>query len=131
MKITASVTKSSHQDCGPCCFHLPISYLCIYSPLLLENKKLLWLLFSSVNHTTEHYSIIYVMRLPSCDDWCQYQQMPHTACSKVMFKSIKFWSLLFYSELNKVSSNYVWILLEWVNLHCNWINLISVFSIPK
>ena len=38
MKITASVTKSSRQDHGPCYLHLPILLLCIHSPLLLENK---------------------------------------------------------------------------------------------
>ena len=41
-----------------------------------------------------------------------------------------FQSLLFYSKLNKVCSNYVWIL-KWVNLHCNWVNLINVLSFPK
>ena len=49
MKITVSVAKSSHQDCGPCYLHLPIFFLYIHSPLLLENKKLWCLLFSSAN----------------------------------------------------------------------------------
>ena len=38
MKITVSVTKSSHQDHGQCYLHLPIfSYM--HPPVLLENKK--------------------------------------------------------------------------------------------
>ena len=44
-----SVAKSSHQDRGPCYLHLPIFFLYIHSPLLLENKKLWCLLFSSAN----------------------------------------------------------------------------------
>ena len=39
MKITASVTKSSHQDCGRRYLHLPIFFLYILYPVLLENKK--------------------------------------------------------------------------------------------
>ena len=34
-----SVTKSSHQDCGPCYLHLTIFFLYIHSLLLLENKE--------------------------------------------------------------------------------------------
>ena len=40
MKIIASVTKSSHQDSGLCCLLLPIFFLYVHSPLLLENQKL-------------------------------------------------------------------------------------------
>ena len=29
MKITASVTKTLHQDCGPCYLHLPIFFFYI------------------------------------------------------------------------------------------------------
>ena len=36
IKITASVTKSLHQDRGLCYLHLPIFFLYIHSPLLLE-----------------------------------------------------------------------------------------------
>ena len=49
MKITASVTKSSHEDCDLCYLHLQIFFLYIHSSSLLENKKLFWSLFSSVN----------------------------------------------------------------------------------
>ena len=42
-------SKSSHQDQGLCYLQLPILFLYIQSPLLLENKKLLSSLFSSVN----------------------------------------------------------------------------------
>ena len=40
MKVTASATKSSHQDRGPCYLHLP-NFLYKNSPLLPENIKLL------------------------------------------------------------------------------------------
>ena len=43
---TANVTKSKYQDCGQCYLQLPIFFLYIH-PLLLKNKKLLRLLFSS------------------------------------------------------------------------------------
>ena len=41
MKITASVTKSSHQDRDPYYLQLPIVFFYIHTPLLVENKKLL------------------------------------------------------------------------------------------
>ena len=41
MKITVSVTKSLHQDRGQCYLHLPIFFLYIHSPVLLENNKFL------------------------------------------------------------------------------------------
>ena len=40
MKITASVTKSLHQDRCPCYLHSPIFFLYVHCPLLLENKKI-------------------------------------------------------------------------------------------
>ena len=49
--------------------------------------------------------------------------MPHTAC---IIYHVRLNMLS--SELKEVCSN-VWIL-KWVNLHCNWINLISL-SFPK
>ena len=45
-KMTASVTKSSNH--GPCYLHLPIFFLYIFSPLLLENKTLLSSLFNYI-----------------------------------------------------------------------------------
>ena len=63
IKITGSVTQSLDQDRGWCYLHLSILFLYIHSLLLLENKKLLWSLFSSANYTTEHCSIIYVYML--------------------------------------------------------------------
>ena len=47
MKITANVTKSSHEDRDPRYLHLKIFFLHIHSPLLLENKKLFRSLLSS------------------------------------------------------------------------------------
>ena len=44
IKITAIVTKSSHQDRDPCYLHVPIFLFYIHSPLLQQNKKLLPLL---------------------------------------------------------------------------------------
>ena len=41
MKITASVTKSSHQDRGPCYLHLPIFFLIHTLSCLLQDKKFL------------------------------------------------------------------------------------------
>ena len=38
MKITASATKSLHQDCGSCYLHVPIFFLYTFSRFLLENK---------------------------------------------------------------------------------------------
>ena len=55
MKITASITKSLHQDSGPRYLHFPILLL-IHSLLLLENKKLLSSLFFSANQITDHCS---------------------------------------------------------------------------
>ena len=49
IKITANISKKFHQDCGPCYLHLLNIFFSINSPLLKENKKLLWLLFFSVN----------------------------------------------------------------------------------
>ena len=37
MKITARITKSSHQDCGPCYLHLPV-FLYIHSPPLWQKN---------------------------------------------------------------------------------------------
>ena len=41
MKTTASVTKSSHQDHGSWYLNLPIFFLYIHSPVLLQNQKFL------------------------------------------------------------------------------------------
>ena len=68
MKITASVTKSSHRDRSPCYLHLPIFFFYIHSSLLQQNKKLLQSLFSLANQTTDHYSVIYTTRLFQCGD---------------------------------------------------------------
>ena len=94
MYITVSFTKSSHQDRCPCYLDLPIFLLYIQSPLLLENIKLLCLLFSSASQTTYHFAVIYYVRLFYRKDWFQYhQQTQHTAYS------IHHLSWLFYSEL--------------------------------
>ena len=55
MKITVSVTESSHQNRGQCFLHLYI-FLYTHSPLFLENKKLPSL-FSTANYTINHCSI--------------------------------------------------------------------------
>ena len=122
MKITASVTKSSHQDRGPCYSHLPI-----------------------ISYTS---TLLYCCKMKSCCDHCFPQKIrPQITVQlyiardyclvRVGFNMInkrrtlsKFRSFVFYSELNEVCGNYVWIL-KWVNLHCYWINLISVLSFPE
>ena len=63
-KITVNITKKLHQDCGPCYLHLPNIFLNIHSPLLKENKKLLWLLFFSVNKDTDHCLMVYYETIP-------------------------------------------------------------------
>ena len=64
-KTTVSVTKSLHGDRGLCFLHtvhlpiyIPVFFLYIHSPFLLEHKKLFWLLFSSANYTTDKCSMI-------------------------------------------------------------------------
>ena len=47
-------------------------FLFYIDPLLLQNKKLFWLLSSSANCTSDHYSMIYILRLFWCEDWFQY-----------------------------------------------------------
>ena len=124
----------------PCHLHLPIFFFYIHSPLLLDNKKLLWLLFSSANYSAQHCSIISwnVPWLCMLRDYssarissniinkCRTLPVVYT----ILFKSVKFHSLLLYSQLNKVCSKDVWIL-KWVNLYRNWINLIGALNFPK
>ena len=57
----------NHCECYKKCINivprdLPIFVLYIHS-LLLGNIKLLWQLFSSINFTTDHFSMIYITRL--------------------------------------------------------------------
>ena len=49
MKITASVTKTLHQDSGPSYLHLPIVFFYIHSSLLQQSKNLLRSLISLAN----------------------------------------------------------------------------------
>ena len=70
MKITASVTKSLHQDCGLCYLHLPDFFLCIHSPLLMENEVVVIAVFlSKLGHRPlfngMYYETIPVWRLVS------------------------------------------------------------------
>ena len=60
MKVTASVTKSSHQDRGPCYLQLPIFLLYIHSPHLLENKKVV--VIADFLGKLDHYLIIYIIQ---------------------------------------------------------------------
>ena len=63
MESTASVTKSLHQDLGPCYLQLLIFFFYIHSFLLWQNKTFLQLFSSLANWTTYHYSVIYITRL--------------------------------------------------------------------
>ena len=87
-------------------------------------------------------TLLFCWKIKSCCDPCFLQQSRpqvtdqiciktlHTAYNTTSsFKSIKFQSL-FYSELNEIWSNYVWIL-KWANLHCNWTILTRVLNLPK
>ena len=71
MKITASVTKSSRQDHGPCYLHLSILLLCIHSPLLPENKTVVVIVvfLSKLDHRSlfnhKYYETILVRELIS------------------------------------------------------------------
>ena len=69
MKSTVSVTRSWHQDRGPCYLHAPIFFFYIHSPFLLEIKKLLWLLLSSGKQEIIVWGLVSI--------W----QSVHTACS--------------------------------------------------
>ena len=69
MKITASVTKSSHQGRGSCYLHFLIFFLDIHSLLLLEIKKLLWLLFLSENQTTGGLVTIWLKNATHCQQY--------------------------------------------------------------
>ena len=67
-KITVTVTKSLHQDCGPCYLHLPIFLLYMHSALLLANKKLFSSVFLSKLDRRSLFNYIYIMRLSFCAD---------------------------------------------------------------
>ena len=118
MKITVSVPKSSHQDHGLCYLH--------HSPLLLKKVFVIAVFLSKL----EHKSMVYWIYNEILLVWGLVSTWLANATLPVKLKSAKLWSLLFYSELNELCGNYVWIL-KWVNLHCNWINLISVLNFPK
>ena len=62
-KVTVSVTKSLHQNCDLCYLLLPIFFLHIHSPLLLENKKVVVIAVSLSKLDQDHYSMIYIMRV--------------------------------------------------------------------
>ena len=69
MKITASVTKNLHQDCGPCYLHVPL-LLYIHSPLPLQNNVIVIAVFlSKLDHRPLfkyiYYETILVWRLIS------------------------------------------------------------------
>ena len=50
MKITVSVTKSLYQVCGLSYLHLPIFFLYINSPLLLEKAVVIAVFLSRMDH---------------------------------------------------------------------------------
>ena len=93
VKITASLTKSFHQDCDSCFFFL------YKHSLELENKNfvVITVFLSKLYHRT----LSIILQDYSTED-----------------------------KVYNVYSNCVWIL-KWLNLHCNWINLISVFNFSK
>ena len=115
-KITAGVTKSSHQDRGPCYLQLLIFFFYIHSSLLLQNKKLLRLIFMIYDSKLDHrplFTYIYceTILVGICFNMNKkhhiiYYTKPlqYTPCQ---LKYVQFQSLLFYSELNQVHGAYV------------------------
>ena len=59
VKITASITRSSHQNGGLCYLHVPIFFLYVLL-FCWKIKKLLWSLFSSADYTTHQCSMVYI-----------------------------------------------------------------------
>ena len=65
MKITVSVTKSSHQDHGQCYLHLPIVFSYMHSPVLLENKKVVEIAVFQIDDRSLFSCIYYEFNLVS------------------------------------------------------------------
>ena len=102
--------KSSHLDRGPCYLLFPISYLYMDSTVLLDNKKLLWLLFSSANQTTDHCSSIYSTRPFLCEVSISFTNATH--CQHCVSYNLLNFNHCCFTLLNEVCSNYVWVLNE-------------------
>ena len=100
----------------------------IYTTLLFYWKK--FFVIAVFLSKLEHRSMVYWIYYETLLVWGLVSTWLANATLPVKLKSAKFWSLLFYSELNELCGNYVWISKS-VNLHCNWINLISVLNFPK
>ena len=136
MEITVSVTKSSHQDRGLYYLHLTYFFSLTWTLLFCcKIESCCDHCFSQqIRPITGRCSIRYITRPFQYGDWFQDEsQMPRTAYSiqnVSLNMYVKFQSLLFYSELNKLCGSYISIL-KWVNLHCIWINIIRVLSFPK
>ena len=118
-----SVTKSSHQNCGPCYLNLPIlSYT--YTLLFCWENKVVAIAVSQIRPLT-------TVQLCILQDYSSGRivlNMNHKRHTLSIY--VKFQSFLIYSELNELCGNHVWILKQ-VNLHCNWINFIRVLSFFK
>ena len=108
MKITAKVTKSLHQDCGPCFLHLAILFLYMHFRLLLKIKSCCICCFSQQTSRLQTNGQLYILQgCSSVKSGFNMINKCHTLSAPCLFKSARFQSLLFYSELNEVCSNYV------------------------
>ena len=60
--ITASVTKSYHQDCGPCYLQLPIFFFHMYTLLFCDRKKIgaIVAFLSKLDHRPIFFDYIYL-----------------------------------------------------------------------
>ena len=119
MKFSASATKSSHQDRGPCYFHLPIFFIYIHCSSAGKQKVVVIAVFlDKLDHRPLFNDIYY-----KSEDWFRYDwQTSHTNSLRHVSENP-----LSFSHYCSLLVIYVWIS-KWVNLHCNWINLISVLN---
>ena len=110
MKITVSVTKSLHKDCGLCYLHLPIfSYT--YTLLCVGWRKSFGDCCFSQQIRPQITVQLYILQNRfSVTSGVSVSSKHHTLpilCTVLVY--IKFQSLLFYWESDEVCCNYVWI----------------------
>ena len=114
----------------PTCTRLaPKTVLCAWYLVYQKNiifEGLLWFLFFRLQTIVQLYILGYCS---SVGIGFNMDNKRHTLPLVYTMLSFNHY-VLFYSELNEVYSNYFWIL-KWLNLHCNRINLISIFNFPK
>ena len=110
-KITARVTKSLHQGCGPCYLHLP-NFSFTYTLFFCGKIKIavITVFFNKLDHRPLFNCI---WDYSGVRIGFNMKNKQHT----LPIVYTKFQSS-FYSELNEVCDTYVW-MFKWVNLHYN------------